>query len=373
MRIAMIGQKGIPASYGGVERAVEELSAHLVDRGHEVSVFNRRLDSGEGETTHRGIRLIPVPATDGKFTGNLSQSASSTLRVIGRDYDIVHFHAMGPCVFAPAARLGSGAAVVSTIQGRDDQRAKWNRAAQALLHLGAWSSTRVPHEVIAVSRQLQDEIERDFGRRTHHIPNGVTLVDDWAPTDVLDRLGLDEKRYFVSLGRLVPEKAVDHAIAALRRTDLDLRLVVVGGSSHTTEFVAELESLARDDDRIVLAGPVYGDELYDLLHHAAAFVMPSLLEGLPLALLEAIGYGLPTVVSDIPPHLEVVGQDAPGHRVFPAGDVAALAASLEQTVADLPTVGPIAASMADQVRKEYSWDRITTLTEDVYQQALADA
>lgn len=376
MRIAMVGQKGIPARYGGVERAVEELSACLVERGHEVTAFNRREDGDVGVTMHRGIRLVPVRATDGKYSGNLTQSFSSVLRVLRPEYDIVHFHAMGPSLFAPLARLGSARAVVSTIQGRDDQRAKWNWAAKALLSVAAWSSAKVPHEVIAVSRQLQRELERDFGRTAHHIPNGVTIGDrptGGPVTDVAERLGLDGARYFLGVGRLVPEKAMDDAIRALGKTDLDVRLVIVGGSSHTTDFVARLEGLAADDDRIVLAGPVYGEEVDDLFAGASAFVMPSRLEGLPLALLEAISYRLPTIVSDIPPHLEVVGQDGPGSRVFEAGDVDALARSMELTVADLPCVSSICRENEQRIREEYSWECITSLTEDVYRRALKRA
>lgn len=375
MRVAMIGQKGIPATYGGVERAVEELSARLVQRGHEVTVFNRRTSPDEVVSEHRGIRLVPVRATDGKYTGNLTQSLSGVLRTVPEHFDIAHFHAMGPCLWSPVARYVGRTRVVATVQGRDDQRAKWGTVAQSILHTAAWMSAKVPDEVIVVSRQLQQELREQYGRETHHIPNGATPVDWSRPigTGVLERFDLVDSTYLLNVGRLVPEKAIDQAIRAFRRIDTDCKMVIVGGSSHTSEYVDHLHRLAAADDRVILTGPIYGDELHDLFVHADGYVMPSLLEGLPLALLEAVNYRLPLVVSDIGPHLEVVGSDEPGHRVFRTGDVEDLRRALQQTLVELPFTEAACKDLEQQVAEEYSWERITSLTEDVYEEALHGA
>jgi glycosyltransferase involved in cell wall biosynthesis len=372
LRVAMVGQQGIPAIHGGVERAVEELSARLVERGHEVTVFNRREHRGQQVEEYRGIRLVPVPATRGKYSGNLTQSLSGTLWTAGRDFDVVHFHAMGPCLWSPLARVGGNAAVVATVQGRDDQRAKWGLAARLSLKTAAWASAHVPHEVIVVSRQLGGEYADDFQRATHHIPNGVTPADTtWqANTDVLDRFGLRGQPYLVNVGRLVPEKAMDQAIRAFKLVDTDARLVIVGGSSHTGEYVERLEELASQDERVVLTGPLYGDDLSGLFGHATAYVMPSLLEGLPLALLEAVSYRLPLIVSDIEPHLDVVKSDGLAHRVFRAGDIEDMALAMKRTLDDVPYSSDACRQLEERVAKEFSWDRITTLTEEVYREAM---
>lgn len=374
VRIAMIGQKGIPALHGGVERAVEELAAVLVERGHEVTVFNRRERRGEQVRMHRGIRLVPVRATRGKYSGNLTQSLMGTLRCLGSRYDVVHFHAMGPCLFAPLARFGGRAAIVATIQGRDDQRAKWGLAAKTSLRAAAWTSARVPHEVIVVSEQLADAYAEEFERATHHIPNGVTPVAvERGASDVLERFGLAGQKYILNVGRLVPEKAMDQAISAFRLVDTDARLVIVGGSSHTTTYVERLTALAAQDERVILTGPVYGDDSRALFASAAAYVMPSLLEGLPLALLEASSCGMPLIVSDIQPHLEVVGADHIGRRVFATGDVQDMARAIRQTLEELPCSAGECRAFQQRVIQEYSWERIASLTEDVYHQAVVRA
>lgn len=375
MRIAMIGQKGIPATYGGVERATEELSAQLVERGHDVTVFNRREERSEPAAEHRGIRLEPVWATRGKHTGNLTQSLSGVVRTLGNSYDVIHFHAMGPCLWSPLARYGGRAAIVATVQGRDDQRAKWGWVAQSSLKTAAWMSARVPHEVIVVSRELQRDFEAQYGRATQQIPNGANPVDWDRPDDTtaMDRLGLVGRQYILNVGRLVPEKAMDQAIQAFRQVDTDVRLVIVGGSSHTSDFVERLQTTAAEDDRVVIAGPIYGDQLHTLFRRADAFVTPSLLEGLPLALLEAANYRLPLIVSDIPPHMEVVESDALGHRVFRAGDTEDLAEAIRQTLEDLPIALESCRKTELRVAEEYSWERITSETEDIYRRAIGRA
>ena len=372
----MIGQKGIPAQYGGVEKAVEELAARLVQRGHHVTAFNKREAGQPQPGEYRGIELRYVPAFGGKHLRNMSQSFSASLATVAHRYDIVHYHALGPCLASPLARLRLGTRVVNTIQGRDDQRAKWGRPAQLVLSSAAWMSAHVPHGGIAVSQQLQREFLQDFGRATVYIPNGVSVVPEQPVTpedDPLIRFGLQPGRYLVNIGRLVPEKAIDQLLRAWARVDTDVRLAIVGGSSHTDDFVDRLHRLAAQDERIVLTGPVYGPGQDRLFRQAAGYVMPSLLEGLPLALLEAISYGLPVTVSDIPPHLEVVGSSEPGQRVFHAGDLDDMAKQLQLMVDDLAGERQAAHLLHTRVVEEFSWERVTNKTEQYYETLLQGA
>jgi len=374
MRIAMIGQKGIPANYGGVEKAVEEVSALLVERGHEVTVFNVADSDAPQPRFHRGIRLRYVKTPDSKHLGQLVQSAKAASLSALAGYDIVHFHALGPCLFTPIPRLRPGTRVVATVQGRDDQRAKWNRPARVALGTAARMSATVPHQVITVSGQLQAEYEQEFDRETVHIPNGVTPIGPapaYGPDDNPEHFGLEPGKYLINVGRLVPEKAVDKLIRAFRSVPGDTKLAIVGGSSHTDGYVDTLEQLAAADPRVVLTGPVYGHGLDALYRHAMGYVMPSDLEGLPLSLLEGISYGLPVVVSDIGPHLEVVKDSAPGRRVFPAGNLELMSKQLAALVTNPAEEQRAAQELMDRVMVDFSWDRITTLTEQVYENALS--
>lgn len=361
----MIGQQGIPARHGGVERAVEEVGARLAERGHEVVAFNT-VRSGPRQTEwHRGIQLRAVRGTQGKFTGNLTASLHSTLITLSEQFDIVHFHAMGPSIFSPLPRLRPGTKVVVTIHGRDDLRAKWGRAARLVLSLSAHIAVTAPHALLAVSEALVGEITDDFGRTPIYVRNGVNEPAP-ASAESTPRPTLDGRPYILSVGRLVPEKAVDQLIAAFARIDADMQLVVVGGASGASGFEQSVNDGAAADPRVALLGPVYGEELDALYRGASLFAMPSMLEGLPLSVLEASSFGLPIICSDIPPHLEIVDADGPGHRVHRTGDVASLSEAISRALVDPDCENAGARVLQASVLDRYSWETAASELESVY-------
>lgn len=371
LRVAMIGQYAIPAAYGGVERVVEELGARLVDRGVDVTVYcaaDGRLLPGWRGMTLRGVRT-----PGGKHVGKLVLSGLAALDSLRRDYDVVHFHAMGPCLFAPLVRWTGSAKVVATIHGRDDLRDKWSLPARWLLRIAAFLSARVPHRVMVVSRALQQDYRTAFGADTTVVHNGLAPVPVEGSVEELRRWDLEPGGYILQVGRLVPEKAVDTLIEAFGRTELgDTKLVIVGESAHTDDFAHKVRDAAAADPRVVLTDAVHGAPLDALFRHAAAFALPSRLEGLPVVLLEAVAYGLPVVVSAIPPNLEVVGTSGPGHRVVAVDDVAALGTELERVVKDQDLERAGAELLRAEVSASFSWERAAELTLDVYREVLGE-
>jgi glycosyltransferase involved in cell wall biosynthesis len=192
-----------------------------------------------------------------------------------------------------------------------------------------------------------------------------------SATLLRDEFGLEDRGYVMYLGRLVPEKDPELLLHAFRRVATDLKLVVVGDSSDTDDYTAMLRELGRRDDRVVFAGFQYGEALAALLGHAALFVQPSRLEGLPITLLEAAAYGRPVVASDIPPHEEVVGEPAPGRMLFECGREESLVDALERSLKDPDVVREGAARLHDDVVRRYSWDRATEELEETYLRAVA--
>jgi glycosyltransferase involved in cell wall biosynthesis len=369
LSIAMIGQRGVPATFGGIERAVEEIGARLVERGHEVTVYCRSEYAAENGAApqHRGMHLRHLPAPSIRGLEALVHSGVSTVHAVSARHDVLHFHALGPGVFSPLAKLAPHTAVVQTIHGLDDERAKWGRAAGTLLRFGKALSARVPDATIAVSEALARHYRDDYGCHAYAIPNGVTLAPAPQGSEALDRLGLEEGRFALFVGRLVPEKRIDLLIEAFRSVPGDVQLVIAGGSSHTDGYVEALERAAEGDPRIQFPGYVYGDELQQLYRDAGAFVLPSDLEGLPLVLLEAANQTCPIIASDIEPHLEVLGESGPGHRIFPKGEVEPLAAALHEAFFDRDEVVRGAKSRRDGILERYSWDEVAGRTEGLYQ------
>jgi glycosyltransferase involved in cell wall biosynthesis len=372
LRIAMIGQRGVPATFGGVERHVEEIGSRLAERGHEVIVYARTNYVEDLRETWRGMTVRNLSTVDSKHLDAIVHSAKSTVAAMRAGVDVVHYHAVGPGLPSLLPRVVGRAKVVQTIHGRDSERAKWGPAAQTVLRVAEWMSARVPDATVVVSRHLAEHYRRAYGRETTWIPNGVDTPTLREPAAIAGRWGLTTGSYLLFVGRLVPEKAPDLLIRAFRRLPGDLRLVIAGGSSFTDEFVAGLEREAANDPRVVLAGYVFGEELDERYTNAAAFVLPSFLEGLPLTLLEAASYGTPIVASDIPPHLEVVGADAPGHRVFRSGDEEGLAEALRRAIAETRVEREGAATFRDEVLATYRWDTVTDMTEAVYRGIVQD-
>jgi glycosyltransferase involved in cell wall biosynthesis len=371
LRIAMIGQKGLPATFGGIEHHVEELGSRMAASGHQVTVFCRTNYSDGHRRQHRGMRLVELPTVGTKHLDAIVHSALATAVVLRGDFDIVHYHAIGPGALAVLPRLASRAKVVLTLHGLDDERAKWGRMARTVLRTAGWISARAPDAIIAVSRDLQRHYRDVRGRDATYIPNGVCIREPGPADPVLNRFGLTAGRYLLFVGRLVPEKAPDLLVRAFRQVPTDHRLVLVGGSSFTDAYTQQLRDLAAADDRVVLTGYLFGPELGTLYRDAAVFVLPSLLEGLPLTLLEAASYGTPILASAIPPHLEVLGESRPGGRLVAPGDPRQLALVLTNMLVGIEGERRGAAALRDRVLQAYNWDEAAAATERVYELALS--
>jgi glycosyltransferase involved in cell wall biosynthesis len=366
----MIGTRGLPAGDGGVEMSVEALSRELVRRGHQVTVYGRRGYCDPSLRLHEGIRQIPLRQANTKHLEAISHTALATSHALARgNYDLVHFHATGPSLLSWLPQL-KRIPTVATIQGMDWKREKWGPAARSVLRVAARAASTIPDETIVVSRVLRGLLRENYGRESHYIPNGVDLTSMTGSQAVE---GLGERPFALFLGRIVPEKQVHLLIEAFSRLQGDFQLAIAGSGTHSDAYVETVRRLAAADDRVVLLGSRYGAEKAWLLENATVFVQPSTIEGLPIALLEALACDQFTIVSDIPENVEAVTlqDDEPYGLVFRTGNVEDLTQKLSQVLlpgsrllSDTPPVGSL-------VRERYNWEHLTVQTELVYRQALA--
>jgi glycosyltransferase involved in cell wall biosynthesis len=365
MKIAMIGQKGIPATYGGIERHVEEIATRLVDRGHQVSVYSR-LYYSHHEGAYRGVDNRRLFSLHTKHLDAISHCALATLHSLAARYDIVHFHALGPSIFSFLPRL-TGARTVVTVHGLDWQRGKWGRFASSFLRFCEKTSVRFPDRTIVVSKTLARYYWEKHHARTFMIPNGTNPGTFRLPNRI-KRWGLDRHPYILFVGRLVPEKGCHYLIEAFRRVKTDMHLVMAGGSSFSDEYVQSLEKLRAGDERIQMIGYVYGEVLEELWSNAYLVAQPSILEGLSLSLIEALSFGRCVLVSDIPENMEVVEDSAVSFR---SRDEEDLRAKLQLCV-DHPAMVEATAQRCRALGEDrYSWPRLVEATERVYESALS--
>lgn len=370
LRIAMLGHKRIPSREGGVEIVVYELSKRMAAMGHHVSCYNRRgkqVGNGKSEkvkkkTEYKKIMLKSVVTVDKKGLAAMTSSVFASIRAAFGKYDVVHFHAEGPCAMLWLPKL-FGKKCVATIHGLDHQRAKWGKFASWYIKSGEKCAAKYADEIIVLSENVKNYFMETYGRETVFIPNGVNPTKKVEIEKMYDDFGLEKDGYILFLARLVPEKGVRYLIDAYKQIDTDKKLVIAGGSSDTEGFEEELHKMAKYDGRIIFTGFVQGRELDELYSNAYLYVLPSDLEGMPLSLLEAMSYGNCCLTSDIPECTSVIGDMG---LTFRQGDVDDLRDKLQELCNDSTTVDKLKLTAADYICSRYNWDDVTEKTLEIY-------
>lgn len=357
LRVAFIGGRGVIGKYSGIEGYYEEVGRHLAAAGHDVRIYCRNYFTPQREQ-HNGMRLVRLPTLRSKHLETVLHTLISTAHVMFQPCDIVHYHALGPALFSWAPRL-AGKKTAVTVQGLDWQRKKWGPLASAVLRLGERAAVRFPHSTMVVSRTLQRYFLEQYGARTEYIPNGAPLRQRSA--GALTQWGLSARKYVLFLGRFSPEKNCHLLVEAFERIDAEAKLVLAGGSNTADEYSQKLREHAGD--RVRMLDYVSGRDLDALLTNAMIFVLPSDLEGLSLALLEAMGAGICVLASDIPENRELV--DGAGFT-FKRGDAGDLERMLRILMASPDLREDAGRAAKERIRNHYQWKVIATEIERVY-------
>ena len=369
LKIAMLGHKRIPSREGGVEIVVEELAARMVALGHKVTCYNRKGHHVSGKefddeklAEYKGIKLKTVPTINLRGVAAMSSSVFAAIRAAFGRYDIVHFHAEGPCAMLWLPKL-FGKKCIATIHGLDHQRAKWGRFASIYIMLGEKCAVRYADEIIVLSKNVQEYFMDTYGRKTKFIPNGVNYPDLKKAEVITKKFSLNKEEYILFLGRLVPEKGIKYLIQAFKEVKTNKKLVIAGGSSDTNEFEKELKELAKNDGRIIFTGFVQGKELEELYSNAYLYCLPSDLEGMPLSLLEAMSYDNCCLVSDIEECSSVIEDKG---IVFKKSDINDLKQKLQIVCDDVEKVKKYKTEASEFICKKYNWDDVTNRTLKLY-------
>ena len=365
MKIAMIGQKGIPAESGGIEKHVEEIAKRLVRDGHEVTVYCRPHYSLYESNEYQGIKLIHKHSFNSKHLDAITHTLICSLDTCFKSYDIVHYHAIGPATLSFIPRL-AGKKVVVTVHGLDWQRAKWGLLAKLYLKMGERASAFIPNHTIVVSRVLKSYYKKKYGVETSAITNGVS-IPEILPAQMIRKLGLNKGKYVLFLARLVPEKGCHHLLEAWKKIDSDKYLVIAGGSSHSDEYVAQLHQDAGDN--VIFTGNVKDQLLGELFSNAFLYVLPSEIEGLPISLLEAMSYSLPCLASDIPENVEALGKTG---FLFSNQNVVDLTEKMQYLINNPQILMSESEKIFSRVCQIFNWDNEVDKIEKVYRKLLAE-
>ncbi|MDR0542306.1 MAG: glycosyltransferase family 4 protein [Dysgonamonadaceae bacterium] len=359
MKIAVTGTRGIPNILGGIETHCQEVFPRIAARGYDITIIRRKNYTHDHLREYKGVKLVDIHAPHVKALEAIVHTFRAVhIAKFKLKADVLHIHAVGPALAIPYAKL-LGMKVVFTNHGPDYQRDKWSRLAKFMLRLGERASVLFSDQIIVISKVINDILRTRYGREDAHlIYNGISQSAFQDDPGYLRELGLDSRKYILTVGRFVPEKNFDQLIRAFTavKDKKNYRLVIAGDANFEDSHSIELKKLARKNN-IILTGFIKGNQLHTLLKNASAFVLPSSHEGLPISLLEAMNYDLPTIVSDIPANREV---NLAKENYFRVNKENELTEKLQMHIRQ--GYQPVYYDM-----KQYDWDKIAGQIIEVYQ------
>lgn len=375
MKVAFIGQKGIPAKFGGVERHVEELASEIAKNGHEVFVYVRNNYTDKKLYEYKGIKLIHLPSIATKNLDAISHTFLASMHALFQNYDVVHYQAIGPSILSWIIKvLKRKTVVVCTFHCQDYYHNKWSWFARKMLILGEWMCCNIPDKTITVSKSLGEYAKHKYEIEPEIIFNGTRLEADFDKKN-LEKWNLQKDKYVVYVGRLVRHKGVHNLIKAFFKLDKEqkipdgFKLVIVGDGFYTDDYVKELNELADSRENVVFTGNLMGSELRSVFSNAYLFVQPSESEGLSISILEAMSYGVPILVSDIKENLDVAEDIG---EIFKVNDIIDLKNKLDKLINHKVDFSLRTEAAKKLIEIKYNWEIIAQKTISLYIRLLCE-
>ena len=356
MKIAMIGQKGIPTLFGGIERHVEGLSYALVKENHQVFVYARTYYTPKKTKQYQGIEIIHLPSIRTKHLDAISHVFLASWHAVFKiKPEVIHYHGIGPafCLWIPKL-FSPRTKIIFTFHCRDYFHQKWGKFAQISLKLGEMIGCSLADEIIAVSFDLKKYIKKTYHREAEYIPHGVE-INKYLTPNLIKKWGLEKNGYLLVVSRLIAHKGIHYLIKAYQQIKTDKKLVIVGPSFYTQAYENKLKKLARNENRIIFLGAQSGNSLKELFSNAYVFIHPSKQEGLPLTVLEAGSFNCPLLLSEIPAHKKIF-QDLP--FFFKNKNIRDLKEKLEFILKNPKLASQRAKQIKNLARQNYNWDKV---------------
>ncbi len=323
--ILVIGARGIPGAEGGAEKHAEMTFPQFAQRECSVTLLGVKPYIRDKE--YKGIKLVGIPTLRVANTDKVVYHILALLYATFTRPKLVHLQGLNAAFLLIFYKL-VGLKVVLRYGSTDHLHAKWGFIGRMSFRL-CDMQVRFADRVITVSDTYKRQLEERYNlRRVDVVPNGVdtpTVCDE--ARRYFSSLGLEKNKYVLAVGRLTVDKDYDTLIRAVEKLrDTGIKLVVAGGASEAT-YAERLFGL--NSDRIHFLGRVDRRMLAALYENCAVFVNSSHHEGLSNAILEAISFRRPVVVSNIAANKEMA---LPECCYFATGDAGALAENIEKAI-----------------------------------------
>jgi len=367
MKVCVVGLRGLPNVMGGVETHCEQLFPLMKERhpNDSFTIIARKAYEPKGVTEYHGLQIVSLSHARSKHLETITNAICGVLYArFALHADLLHLHGIGPALVAPIAKA-LGMKVIVTYHSKNYEHRKWNRFAKAMLRIGELCALTFADRVIAVSRWLARDLQRRFpwaAAKIYFIQNGASRFDLAKPEtrsgdDVLGRYGLEKNRYIIAVGRLVPEKGFHDLCRAFKHADIDYKLVIAGDADHRDDYSEFLLKLASEKLRFI--GFVTRDVLQSILENASLFVLSSYNECLPIAALEAVGAGVPILLSDIEPNRDLGLRP---DNYFRVGDVD----DLRNKISQGHECYRLHPAERERILQQYDWNTICVKTDKLY-------
>ena len=374
MKVAMLGHKVIPSRRGGIENVLTSLCPLLSEKGVNVTCYNRRSDKIENEyigtvkdKKYKGVTLKNAWTINGRGLSAMVASFTAAICTAFSRYDIVHFHAEGPCAAMWIPKM-FGKHCVATVHGLDWQREKWGHGfASKYIKFGERVMVKCADEIIVLSESARDYFKETYNRETVLIHNGIDKPIKKEADEITKLYGLLKDDYICIVSRLTAEKGVHYLIDAYSRIKTSKKLVIAGDTSDTDEYVQLLKEKAAGNPNIIFTGFISGDVLTEIYSNAYAVTLPSDIEGMSLSLLEALAYGNAVLCSDIPENTLVTENKA---LHFRKSDINDLADKLQSMCDNEELVSNLKDGVDEFILGKYNWNDVATATYNLYKKVL---
>jgi glycosyltransferase involved in cell wall biosynthesis len=360
MRIAILGTRGIPASYGGFETFAEHLSTRLVARGHEVTVYCRSHYVSPRQLEYHGVRLKVLPTIKHKYFDTVIHTFLSAVHAAPGRYDAALICNCANAPFSTILRL-TGTPVAINVDGLEHKRKKWGWLGRRYYHLAEYLSTLLPNEMVTDAQVIQD-----YYLARHNAPSTMITygseVERHPARDLVRKWRVEPNRYVLYVSRLEPENNASLVIEAFKKVRTAYRLLIVGDAPYAEQYINSLRAQARGDKRIIFTGFVFGQDYRALQQNAYCYIHATEVGGTHPALLEAMGYGNCVLTLATPENIEVVGEAG-----VPYIDEFDLAEKLQRVLRDGSLVQAYRNRAQQRIQKHYDWETVV----DQYQELFA--
>ena len=351
-RVAVIGDRGIPARYSGFSTLVEHLALRLVHaHGMDVTVYCRNHYYEDRTPTYEDVRRVFLPAPGGKSFESIIHSNLAILHAAAAGYDCAIVADPGNAPFGLPLVI-RGIPTLYLTDGLGWQRRKWGPLQQRYYRWSEAVCARIATWLVTDSRAMQAYYLSTYGAHSTFIPYSGDVGD--PPDDTaLARYGLEPGGYYLVVARMEPENNVDLIIREYRASGVSRPLVVVGSNPFGTAYARQVA--AEADERVHCVGGIFESAILNSLYaRCHAYLHGHEVGGTNPSLLRAMHGGAACIPIDVVFHREVTGEDA----LFFTKEPGNLAAVLRRADAMPEEMRRLGTAARKRVTALYRWDAV---------------